>query len=417
MKWCLIFLSLLVAVSLGAQEDDSLNWDIDSLFDEPLPESPVEESPEDGASGLSALGLVRRRGFTFDASFEFMAGLAPGWEVPFWFSTDEDEDAFSWGPAVKMTAKFGLDAQISEFFRVKTLIGFSIPNFTIKLDDFFFDYSLYDKVFFRGGKYNHSWGISPNYSFANLLSRVPKKGLWGDSYIFKADVPIGIGGIQALALTRANLAGGILPGWSDIGYGAKYNLALRWADFDIGVFYQEGMALRGFMSIKTTIGKTELYNEWMAVIHSDNEAASGAGNVGVVRDFFGGKLSVNGELFYNAEKDSYWYRPESGFREADTSPFVEGFNVALNLLYRFGGKLNPRLFLQMFYTPLQNSAQVVPGFRLSLWPYIEFYFAVPMGLGDRNSYYYSHTADPHDRPFSVVMLLTLTGGVRAVYNY
>jgi hypothetical protein len=232
----------------------------------------------------------------------------------------------------------------------------------------------------------------------------------------KADVPIGIGGVQALALTRANLAGGVLPNLNDIGFGAKYNLALRQADFDVGVYYKEGMALRGFMSIKTTIGKTELYNEWMAAIHSDYEA-SGAGNVGFVQDFLGGRLSVNGELFYNAEKDTYWYRPESGFREAETSPFVEGFSMALNLLYRFGGKLNPRLFLQSFYAPLQNSAQLVPGFRLSLWPYIEFYFAVPMALGDRNGYYYSHTADPQNRPLSVVMLLTLTGGVRAVYNY
>jgi len=271
------------------------------------------------------------------------------------------------------------------------------------------------KFFFRGGKYNHSWGYSPNFGFANLLSRVPE-GKSGDSYILKADVPIGIGGIQALALTRAHLMEGILPGWRDIGYGAKYNLALRWADFDIGAFYQEGMALRGFMSIKTTIGKTELYNEWMAAVHSDYET-SGAGNVGVVRDFFGGKLTANGELFYNAEKETYWYRPESGFYKAEKSPFVEGFNIALNLLYRLGGKINPRLFLQSFYAPFQNSAQVVPGFRLGLWPYIEFYFAVPMALGDKNGYYYSHTADPYGRPFSVVMLLTLTGGIRAVYNY
>jgi len=147
MKWIFIFLSLLVVFSLWAQEGDDLNWDIDSLFNEPLPESPVE----DDASGLSALSLVRQRGLIFDASFEFLAGLTPGWDVPLWVST-EKEKAFSWGPAVRMSAGFGLDAQISEFFRVKTSVGFSIPNFSFSLGDFFFDYSLYDKVFFQGWK-------------------------------------------------------------------------------------------------------------------------------------------------------------------------------------------------------------------------------------------------------------------------
>ena len=408
-----IFFLIFVFPYLAAQEG-GLDWDIDTIFDEPLPETPVEQ-PEN-TTEVSALNLVRQRGFTFDANYEFIAGLAPGWDVYPWVSADDEH--FSWGQALKVNASLGLTAQISEVFRVRNTIGFSIPDFGFNLGDLFFDYNMYDRIFFRGGKYSLAWGISPNFGFTNLLARVPGNSYSGDSYIFKADVPVGVGGVQLLTMTRANLMGGDVPARKDFGFGGKYNLAFHWADFDMGAFYQEGMALRGFLSIKTTIGNTEFYNEWLTAVDIDDKYnTSGAGNLGFARDFFNNKLSVNGELFFNAEGESYWYRPESSYRDAETSPFIEGFNMALNLLYRPGGRGEPRLFLQTLYAPMQESIRLVPGFRLRPWQHIELYLAVPVALGNKNGYYYSYTADPDNRPFSVVMLITLSGSVQAGYHY
>jgi hypothetical protein len=277
---------------------------------------------------------------------------------------------------------------------------------------------LYNAVFVRGGKYGLSWGISPNYGFTNLLARVPPESSGGDPYTLKADIPVGIGGIQVLAMTRANLLNGVIPGRSDLGIGGKYNLALRWVDIDCGAFYQSGMPLRGFLSMKTTIGSTELYHEWTAALDVKNPSnVSGAANVGVARDFFYNKLTFNGELFFNAEENAFWYRPETTLREKGTVRFIVGPSLAMNLIYRIGGRGNPRVFSQILYAPLENAAQFVPGFALSPWPHIEFYCALPMSLGSRDSYYYRNTLDAKNRPFSLIFLVSLTGGLQYGRNF
>jgi hypothetical protein len=139
------------------------------------------------------------------------------------------------------------------------------------------------------------------------------------------------------------------------------------------------------------------------------ENASGAANIGFAKDFFDGKLTTNGELFFNAEENAYWYRPETVLKEEGTSPFITGLSGTLNLIYRIGGKGNPRFFTQIHYAPLEYSAQFTPGFGLSPWRHIELYLAMPISLGRRDSYYYNHTIDSGNRPFSVIMMLSLNG--------
>ena len=403
---------LLLILRVTAQEEDSLNWNIDSIFDEPF-----SESGEEGSSrSSSVLGAVNQRGITFSFSYEFQGGFAPGWNMTPWHFNGEEE--FTWGLGVKMNSDITIDARLSDVFRVLTVIEYKIPEFGFFLGDFFFDYNILNAVFVRAGKYEHSWGISPNYGFTNLLSRVPSGSPGGASFVFKADVPVGIGGIQALALTRADLMGGTIPGKSNIGFGGKYNLAFRWVDFDIGALYQEEMALRAFLSIKTTLWNTELYNEWLLAVntHSDNEA-SFACNLGFARDFFDGKLSLNGEFFYNGEKDTQYYRPETALLDEDVLTFIDNFSMAMNVIYRFSGKGDPRFFTQVLYSPGQLSARLVPGFRITPLKHIEVYFAVPMALGDKNGYYYKNTADPTNRPSSIMLYVTLKDSVQAGYYY
>jgi len=421
MKKTLVLLAMLVFLftSIAAQEEDISNWDIDSLFDEPLSETTVEENPAEENTGDSvslALDSVKKRGLTFGASYEFQGWISPGWDTAPWFFDGEEE--YSWGYGGNMYSSFSLDAQVSDVFRVLTVFSFNVPKFEFTLGDFFFDYNLLNAAFIRAGKYEQTWGISPNFGYTNLLSRVPDEKDYGTSYIFKTDIPIGIGGFQTLVLTRAKLMEEIYPTFEDIGYGGKYNLAFRWADFDLGVFYQENMALRSFLSIKTTIMNTELYNEWLVAVntHSDNEA-SFAANVGFIRNFWGNKLTLNGEFFYNGEKDAKLYVPETSLQEEKILPFIEDITLALNALYRFGGKINTRFFIQTLYAPRQSSAQVIPGFRFAPFSNIEFYLAAPMALGKKTGHYYQNTADPYNRKFSIMLLITIKGNVEAGFYY
>jgi hypothetical protein len=128
-------------------------------------------------------------------------------------------------------------------------------------------------------------------------------------------------------------------------------------------------------------------------------------------------------LFYNAEQDTYRYIPETDMFEAGSTPFIEGFNIALNLTYKPWEKGNPRFYLGTLYAPAQNSAQLIPGVKLRPMNNLEFYFAVPMALGDKDGYYYENTftkAKENKKkplPFIVIFMITLKGGVRFAHRY
>jgi len=415
MKPLFVFLSLLVLTQLQAQEKKLLDWDIDSVFNEPETESPAEE-PD--AGGPSAADKLRQQNFFINASYELIAGIMPSWlEVP--WSSAEDR-GFFWDRAIKLRTSLGVEAQIDKSLRFRTNVFIEIPNFNLRLGDLFFDYNMYDVIFFRVGKYAYSWGISPNFNYTDLLARIPPRITNPqESFIFKVDLPAGIGGFQVLAITRADPRSNNpeMPKLADFGFGVKYNLALNAADLDFGVYYQEGMSMRGFISAKTTIRKTELYSEGLAAIDVHNPSnISGAVSVGFVRDFFDYKFNVNGEIFYNAEKGAFWYRPETSIREAGSVPFIDGLNFALNLRYKLGGKWNSRLFTQFLYEAFENSARLTPGFTLNPLPHIEIYLAVPMALGDKDGYYRQHTltVDLQNRPvpFRIMLLISLSGSIQ-----
>jgi len=413
-----VCIGILFFAILPAQEKNTLDWDIDDIFNEPAQESPNEE-PENNKSAVTVNKLLRQKGISFNASYEFLIGIAPGWREPPWSSVDDY--GFYLNRYIKLNGSLSIDAQIDDFFRVISILSFEIPDFRIRLGDFFFDYNINDIIFLRGGKYSYSWGLASNFTFTNLLARVPNDSVTGDSFILKADIPTGIGGFQILALTRydlMNLTGDSdPPRFEDFGFGGKYNLALQWADFNMGLYYQENMPLRIFLSIKTTLWKTEFYTEGLIAINVNDPAdVSGAVSLGFVKELFNNKLIVNGEIFYNAENDSYQYNPETYITEAIATPFVKDLNLALNLSYKLGGKINPVLFTQMRYAPFENSVQLIPGIKINPLSNVEVYLAVPMSLGSKEGYYYKNTyitdSESGPIPFSVILLIKLSGNLQ-----
>jgi len=355
----LIIMILFLSFHATAQEiDDLLNKDLDSIFDGSFTsKDDTAAKPAEDASPVN----VNKRGITFGASYEFQGGIAPGWDLAPWHFDGSEE--YSWGQGVKMVTNLSINAQLSEALKVYTSFGFNIPGFNFKLEDFFFDYNFYNKVFVRAGKYEQKWGHS---DFIDLLARVPDEGPFGHSYIAKVDIPIGVGGFQSLILTRMDIARKKIPEhMNELAFGAKYNVALRWVDIDMGLFYQKYvMPTRGFLSLKTTLGKTELYNEWVVAVnnHTDN-AVSFAGSIGAERDFFGDKLSLGGEVFYNGEGNTYFYKPETSFTEAEEKVNVlDQFQIEFDFLYRMEGKGNPKIFTKVKFSTAEKSYQVIPGF-------------------------------------------------------
>lgn len=399
----------------GAGTEADASWDIDSLFDEPPPgaeEPPGEDVPEaEGGSNILA-GSLRRTGFGLDASFYGYGGVTPGWSEAPWFWGEEDEE-YSHVVGMILSGGLGLDFQISDVLRVKNTFGFSFPGFAFRVNEFFLDYNLADRVFFRAGKYIHNWGISTNYPFSNLLARLPLGNAGGDSYVIKANVPIGVGGVEMLAMTRDGfIADQAAPSIQEIGFGGKYNLALRQADIDLGLYYHKTMPLRGLITVKSTVWNIEIYSEAIAsVSHKNWDDFRVSANIGFLRDFFSERVTLNGEVFYNGENNAVWFRPETDLREADASPFINGFNGAVNIIYRPrpGGWKDLRFFSQCLFSFEEKTAYLIPGLSLAPFPHISAYLAVPMALGSRDGTYYTKNADNQNRPFTVVFLISVNG--------
>ena len=421
-KFFLLLALLNFSLVLVSQEWDLIDIDfgsIDSIFDAPPEAAPsregeTTETPE--AETVSVVQSLRRRGIDFDFSYVFRGIANPGWTDYYPWDNNQSGDNITWSLGFNMESSLKINARISEVFRVQSAIIFSIPEFSpqISIGDFFFDYSILDLVFIRAGKVEQGWGISPNYGFTNLLSRIPDSGPSGPSYLAKADIPFGKGGFQLLSQTRSNIAGGDFPDLDTTGFGGKINLAFQWADFNTGAFFQKSMATRAFFSVKTTLWDFEIYSEWLAVFntHSDN-AASFAFNFGFLRSFFNNKLDVNAEFFYNMEGRTYFFRPDTQYELYDSSLFLNGINAALNLLYRFDGWGSLRLFTSLLYG--DNSFSIIPGIRITPFKNLEIYFALPIAFG--NGYYRTEATDAwgHIKPFSILLNVTLKGDVRASF--
>jgi hypothetical protein len=142
----------------------------------------------------------------------------------------------------------------------------------------------------------------------------------------------------------------------------------------------------------------------------------GSGSAGFARDFFSEKLTIGGEYFYNGEKDAVYFNPETDLEEAEIAPFVHGNNMAINLLYRTGVRGDLRFMVQCLYSIDERSAQFVPGLSWAPLPHVKVSFGVPMALGSREGAYYRQNADKTNRPFSVVLLVSISGDYRLVYT-
>jgi hypothetical protein len=448
-----------LAVPLCADDND-----IDSLFDEAADTEetalPPEDSSDDDAEPSVLSKTLGSRGFSFNVEYEFLAGFSPGWAETPWNRNHQFEPDYGPGKpkpagefgtqifAAEMNSTFLLDFRISQNFRVYQSFEVDFPHYAFDIKEFFSDYNLNGVVFFRVGLHTVNWGVSRNFPFANLPVMVPPEGNRltvpdasgnsvpkepGDPYAIKIDIPIEIGGLELLTLSRAGfIEDQDNPQLKEFGYGLKYNLAFQWADIDIGTFYHNQMPFRSFVAVKSTLPfGTEIYGEglfatspeyttsalglgWSEKNIPENwQRKSWSGSIGMFDEFFDRMLTTNLEYFFNGERNAQWLKEESSFQDTEVSPFIYGHNGAVNLVFRPNRDI--RLFTQCLYNFNEKTAQLVPGLQLTPVSNLNLYLGVPMALGERDGTYYSKNADKKNRPFSLVLAVSFSGDYRFGY--
>jgi hypothetical protein len=460
-----LILCLLLGLPLAAQElEEPPDNEIDRLFEEAYTEGEENESGEEplDAEDGSVIDELNKRGFTFDVDYSFIAGFSPGWaETPWYWKKHQFDTVDGAGKprtgdpetqifAAEMKSTFSLDFRISPTLRVHQTFQLDFPDYKLDVREFFADYNLIEAAFFRVGKHTVNWGVSRNFPYTNLPIMIPPEQnrldklsdsgdpIWidsidhskgaikqdpGDPYAMKADIPIGIGGVQFLMMSRPGfIRDQDNPELKEFGYGFKYNLAFDRADIDIGTLYHSKMPYRSFLSVKSTLPfGTEIYSEGLLAVFPDNWAKQNipenwteknwSFNIGLFDEFFGRVLTINLEYFFDGERQSQWLKPENSFQQQEVFPFIYGHNGAVNLGYR--PALGPvRFFAQCLYNFNEKTAQLVPAVQFNPVSNLKIYLGVPMALGRRDGTYYTRNADKNNRPFSIVMAVSFEGGYR-----
>ncbi|MBN2444211.1 MAG: hypothetical protein JXJ04_22800 [Spirochaetales bacterium] len=427
----ILIVTLVVVNSLFSQGTDLPDENnIDSLFeDNPDPEAtpepqdpeatmtPEPQDPGKDDSGDLLSDVLKKSDLTLGAEFKFYIGYSPGWDRLFWDVDGITELHYLDTTFMIMQSIYTLNFQISKEFRVLQKYTMNFPEFDTKVTEFFCDYIILDSLFLRIGRQKLTWGISRNFPFTNLMARIPDNinpDLTDpDSYSVKMNIPIGIGGLEALVFTReAFFPDADLPAMEDMGYGTNLNIATHLIDINLGTYYHEALHYRSYGSLSFTLfDKLEVYAEGLVAVDTgfdENAEADlsgnpvdGSFNLGFYLDFFSGNLEINGEYFFNGEESECEVKG-AGY------PLFYGHNIAANISLKvFHKKL--RLFSQYKCNINEESHVLIPGMTIDILPHFSLLFTIPVILGSPDGGYYTENPDTEHRAISFVFALLLSG--------
>jgi hypothetical protein len=419
---CLLACCVLLAFPLMADDtadDVSPTEDVDSFFDAPPPpadnsstgEQAAETSPSKpqrstNTSGAFSSLVNNLQPLGFSASLTGKAHLGGDftWKPPLWRLT---KNTALPDPSLgaSLSGYLTFDAQLSHELRLRASINVYYPKFSLSnaIEEFYINYNFNNKAYMQLGKYVASWGAAQNFQAGNLLVRAPKDitvKLQQDNgkdspylnapYLVKFDIPYGVGGFQALGMVNADADFSSVKG-NDVGFGFKYNLALQNADMDAAFFYENRQPLMSFASLKSTLfGSYESYFEGTTVIdHKTWTRAWFTADAGFTNTYFDNRLTANAEVFYNGanEENSYYYTTDKiqsaiqGKTVMASGMFYHGWNTALNLGWKFGGRFNPKLGLTWMHNFSSLTGKIIPAFSMDLMEGVSFVSALTMILG------------------------------------
>ncbi len=408
--------------------------DLDSLFDFITEEPVIEDEPE-----LNVLtDVINETGLTFSATYQLYTGYTTGYINGGWIEGSYLEETLDDSTLMAMNSTFKLDAQISNNFRVFQSWGVNYPNFDLTIKEFFADSTLFDTVYLRFGKQNISWGES-KFGFTNLPARVPDDFTGStDAYSMKLSLPIGIGGLSLLAITKVGLwEDETAPASDEIAYGGQFNYILgiqdQKIDITAGILYYKDLNTRAHLSLTTTIfDNWEIFTEGLI---SYNQAGTTfildddkldmenydnlnnepelidnyldiSANIGIYTDFFDGKLEVGGEYYFNGE--------ETELYAGKTYPLFHGHNFLLSSTFNLE-KINSEISATLLYHNDDENVEPSGLFTpVIIWDITEDFMlsiASPLYFGDLKGEYLTNNKDPLDRDWSIIIRLIFHGDI------
>jgi hypothetical protein len=397
----LLLLLLGVAGSGFAQDD------INDMFGNP-DAGIIEESQE---TMDAAQATVEKGPPLFFGSLTLEGGFSFG--VKDWTQPLDDPANFDFSPLYAVESYLKLDVRPWSQLRLFGSFGVNSPyvdpdepdrtvvDFSpVFVDELFVDYTLAERLFFRVGKQDMTWGQGRLYNPGDFVSEAI------DGISIKGFIPLGTNG-----LTLAAIGEGVL-GPSPPDYSSVYDLIAGAALFETSLSSLT-LGLSGYY--RTTPGlRTGAYLR-MPVAGID-VALEGVANWGPYVDGFD-SAQVLASLFWDGGRDRWQVILEYLF---DSSvPDWRGHSLGLGAVVRDWLPNGWKPGVRWLHSFADNSGQVVVGIEGPVAPYLRLVVALPFRYGVANPYYEGVVTDelPNDETLERVQetgLLEKLGGSMVV---
>ena len=319
---------------------------------------------------------------TFTGTIYSMAGGALGYsDTPDWSKPQSGLSPISGGT---VTNFLDFDSRPDSTMRFHGALEMTFPGFSPTVYELWFDYSVLDKAFFRGGRQVIGWGNTRIFTVGDVMDNSPT------ALSLKTYLPFGADGLSLVTLVQDPGAGASLVGLKPE---IAPRLDLVFGSFELseaGAFQREIPARLASMLKTSHFGIdffAELFGNWQT------------GNPPVLSTFEsafwqapGQKLSLYVEHYYNGSSTN---AADGWYGSPPSPPNLAGGKIAILGSYRIGGYT---LGLQWNYAFADGSGQLMPALTFSPFNHITVTFGFPFSYGPDGSTYAGQAPEDFNSP-------------------
>lgn len=406
---CIACIYVVFAAPLIQAQDDS---DLGSAFDNPAPDV---TAPEPAKTTSTLDNFTAAKPISFRGTLNSGVGMIAGWRdwpnsvdaaaaiIPsgyFSFSNTLAWDArlnaaFSFSASI-VTTYPGTTTLLSTYLSNSSALPTSpdsttlltvYPPFSLSIGEMFFDYSIADKLFFRIGKQNNTWGNERIFSLTNLIS----DGAAG--LAIKGYIPFGGAGITAVILDQSAWhPDSTYPGFHTLAYLGKLDLIVGKVELQASARYRSAEGEKTVAALKTTFFGIDLFHESMLSFAPSSILAY---------------TTVSGFYWQGADSDiqiygEYAYIGNSGYGSDNRMSIATQYDLG----HFLEGKA--RIGIKWDHAFADSSGSILPAIDLLPLPYVSLKIGFPILYGAADSIYVASSGDPSSRRESVVIAATIS---------
>ena len=369
----ILLLPLLLCLGASAYGEDGDGVD-DSMFSDP--NAGIIEAPQEG---LDVDALTAAKKPRISGSVSASGGLVLG--LTDWAQPITSPGAVAAFPFYSLESALKLDIRPASFLRFygsfqvaspyvdpahpeDTVIGFS----PALVDELFLDYTLADRLFFRVGKQEITWGQGRLYNPGDFLLQAI------DGISVKGFLPLGPNGLTLVGLGEGVL-GPLPPAYDDlaelIAAAGLFETSLSRLTFGISAYYRIDPGLRTGAYLKTPIAGVDVAVEGVLEWGPDPTAMDSA--------------AVLASLFWEGGRQKWQLILEYLFDSF--VPDYQGHSIGLGVLARnwLPGGWKPGL--RWVHSFADSSGQLLVGLDGPIAPYLRLTIGFPFRYGDSAGHY------------------------------